>query len=269
MLELSLSFDKNSIMKKIVSLAILFVFVQNLAFSWGKTGHRVVGQVAFNHLSAKAKKNLNPILQHEHLGMVGNYMDFIRADKSNDHMTFWHYCSIPDGKTYEEAGIPEKGDVIQAITRIIAELKSKQFTEGTELENIKYLVHLIGDIHQPLHVGNGEDKGGNDVKVDFMWESSNLHRVWDSGMIDEQQLSYTEYTKWVDHVTSAQLEQWQSNDIMIWVNESKGFRTQVYDIPENKKLSYRYIYDNIATVNQRLLQAGVRLAGILNEIYGS
>ena len=256
-------------MKKIVSLAILIVFAQHAAFSWGKTGHRVVGQVAFNHLSKKAKKNLFPILKHEHLGMVGNYMDFIRAEKSYDHMTPWHYCSIPDGKTYAEAGTPEEGDVVQAIERIISELKSKKFTQGTELENIKYLVHLIGDLHQPLHVGNGEDKGGNDVKVDFMWKSSNLHRVWDSGMIDEQQLSYTEYTKWVDHVTASQLEKWQSDGLMTWVEESQGLRAQVYDIPENKKLSYRYIYDNMATVNERLLKAGVRLAGVLNEIYGS
>lgn len=248
--------------------ALLLVFSYNLSYGWGKTGHRVVGQIAANHLNKKAAKKVKAILGNESLAIVGNYMDFIRADKQYNYMTPWHYCTIPDGQTYDQAGTPEEGDVIATIQRLVRELKSKKFTDFDEAFALKCLVHLVGDIHQPLHVGNGTDRGGNDVKLTYMWEDSNLHRVWDSGMINFEQLSYTEYTQSIDFATESQITEWQAATVVDWAYESVALRSQVYDIPENKKLSYRYSFDNIATVNQRLLQAGVRLAGILNDIYG-
>ncbi|MEO9965814.1 MAG: S1/P1 nuclease [Reichenbachiella sp.] len=255
-------------MKKLLILVAMVVFSNHTAFCWGKTGHRVVGQIAYNHLTAKAKKNIQSILGSEHLNMVGNYMDFIRADSSNNYMTPWHYCTIPDGMTYDQAGVPEEGDAIQSIKRIIQELKSKKFTYQSEIENLKYLVHLVADIHQPLHVGNGEDMGGNEVRVNFMWENSNLHRVWDSGLIDHQQLSFTEYSNWIDHAEDDVITNWQCDDMMVWIEEALSYRKRIYDIPESGILRYDYNYANISIVNERLHKAGIRLAGILNEIYG-
>ncbi|MGL1884904.1 MAG: S1/P1 nuclease [Reichenbachiella sp.] len=251
--------------RTLLTLVSFLISIQLMA--WGKTGHRVVGEIAYQHLSSKAKKNIQNVLGDEQLGMVGNYMDFIRSDRNNDFMTAWHYCTIPHGQTYVEVGAPEQGDAVEAIGRLIAELKSKQFTYEKELENLKYLVHLVGDIHQPMHVGNGTDKGGNEVKVEFMYEKSNLHRVWDSGLIDYQQLSYIEYVAWIDIATKEEEEKWQSDGISIWLEEAIGYREEIYDIPENNRLSYRYNYDHIGTVNERLLKGGIRLAGILNEIY--
>ncbi len=235
------------------------------AYPWGKTGHRVVGQIAENNLSKKARNAINEVLGGESLAIVSNYMDFIRSDNQYDHMAPWHYCTIPDDKTYEQAGTPEEGDAIVTINRLIAELKSKEFTDRDEAFALKCLVHLIADVHQPLHVGNGSDRGGNDIKVKFFWKDSNLHRVWDSGMIDNQQLSFTEWTDWL---TSMEYEANDDLDIMTWVRESKELRKQVYIIPEDQNISYKYEYANLETVKVRLYQAGIRLAGILNEIYG-
>lgn len=254
-------------MKRIIGILLLSVISINV-FAWGQTGHRVVGLIAERHLTKKAKKNLEKVLKDETLAEVSNYMDFIKSNHDFDHMSPWHYATIPDNKTYAEAGTPEEGDVIVTIERLIAELKAKKFKEQDELFAIKCLVHLIGDIHQPLHVGNGEDKGGNDVKLEYFWEESNLHRVWDSGMIDEKQYSYTEYVEWIDHATADQITKWQSDKLMDWAQESKEARPQVYNLPKNMKINYRYNYENEALLNQRLLQAGIRLAGILNEIYG-
>lgn len=246
-------------------LITCFVFQ---ALPWGKTGHRVVGLIAEQHLSRKAKKNMAKVLGAETLAEVSNYMDFIRSDSRYDHMGHWHYCTIPDGMTYDQAGTPAEGDVIVTIERLIGELKSKQFTDEDEAFALKCLVHLVGDIHQPLHVGNGEDQGGNDVKVTYFWESTNLHRVWDSGIIDGQQFSYTEYTDWINHPSALQVDEWQAATILDWAYESMSYRDQVYDLPADKKIAYEYDYKNLSLVNKRLLQAGIRLAGILNEIYG-
>ncbi|MFY0605506.1 MAG: S1/P1 nuclease [Cyclobacteriaceae bacterium] len=253
-------------MKKL-TIVILLVLIASEAMSWGQTGHRVVGLIAEKHLTKKAKKTICEILQNESLAEVSNFMDFIKSDPSYRHMSPWHYTTIPDGMTYEEAGTSEKGDIIVTIDRLISELKSKKFSDEDEAFALKCLVHLIGDIHQPLHVGNGDDSGGNQVKLEYFWKSSNLHRVWDLGMIDGTRYSYTEYTNWINHASNSQVEKWQSQTTLDWAYESQAARSQVYDFPEDKKLSYRYDYDNRALLNQRLLQAGIRLAGVLNEIY--
>ncbi|MDW3196982.1 MAG: S1/P1 nuclease [Cytophagales bacterium] len=254
--------------KAILSILLLTIFLPT-SYSWGPTGHRVVGLIAEQHLSKKALKRVQAVLGTETLAEVSTFMDFIKSDSKYRHMNPWHYCTIPDGKTYEEAGTPEEGDVIMTIERLISELKSKNFSDEDEAFALKMLVHLVGDIHQPLHVGNGEDRGGNDVKLEYFYRSSNLHRVWDSGIIDEQKFSYTEYADWINHVDATQVKSWQSATVRQWAAESVTYRGQVYDIPENKKLSWRYNFDNIETVNLRLLQAGVRLAGVLETIYGS
>ncbi|MFY0651251.1 MAG: S1/P1 nuclease [Cyclobacteriaceae bacterium] len=253
--------------KTLLILVFISLVLPQTSSGWGKTGHRVVGQIAYNHMTKKARKNIQKFLGNESLANAGNWMDFIRSDKDYDHQTPWHYCTIPDSLTYEEAGAPEEGDVIIALEKIIGELKSKNFSEN-ELWAIRCLAHLIADIHQPLHVGNGKDRGGNDLKLKYMYQNSNLHRVWDSGMIDHQQLSFTEYTATIDFATPSQVEQWQKVGVREWALESKSYREQVYEIPEDKFLTYKYTFDNIETVNLRLLQAGIRLAGILNDIYG-
>ncbi len=254
-------------MKRFLIIPFLFLIIVECS-AWGKTGHRIVGQIAENHLTKKAKKKIDALLGNESLAEVSNYMDFIRSNSKYDHMETWHYATIPDSLTYQEAGIPEGSDVITQINRIIEELESKKFTDEDEAFALKLLVHLIGDLHQPLHVGNGKDKGGNDLKVDYFWSSSNLHRVWDSGIIDGQQYSFTEYTSTLDHATEQEIKQWQSSTVYDWANESKDLRSQVYDLPESKKINYRYDYKNLEIVNKRLLQAGIRLAGVLNKIYG-
>ena len=254
-------------MKKLILIAVLIGF-STIVFAWGPTGHRVVGLIAEKHLSIKALKNIQKVLGNETLAEVSNHMDFIKSDNTKRHMSPWHYMTLPDGKTYQEVGTPDEGDVFMTINRLQSELISKKFTDEDEAFALKCLVHLVGDIHQPLHVGNGTDRGGNDVGLEFFWSKSNLHRVWDSGIIDNQKYSYSEYAEWINHPIEAEILEWQIADITEWINESVSYREQIYNLPESKKINYRYVYENIETVNLRLVQAGVRLAGVLNEIYG-
>lgn len=248
-----------------ISLLLLINFQTS---GWGITGHRVIGSIAEYYLSKKAEKRIERILRDESVAMTGNFMDEIRSESNYKFLDPWHYCTIPDGMTYKEAGTPEEGDVIMSILKLTEELKTKNFTLGDESFTLKLLIHLIGDIHQPLHVGNGVDHGGNDIRVEYFWNESNLHRVWDSGIIDRQQLSYTEYTQWINHVSAEEITLWQNSGVMDWAMESVSLRPQVYQLPESKKINYPYNYENIDLVNRRLLQAGIRLAGVLNEIYG-
>ena len=207
------------------------------------------------------------ILGGQSLAMASTWMDEIRSDSTYNYMTDWHWVTIQEGQTYDESEKNPNGDVVQTIERIILELKSKNLNAKDEAEHLKILIHLVGDIHQPLHVGGGNDRGGNDAKVMWFRADSNLHRIWDNDMIDDTRLSYTELGESLERPSAEKLNVLQKSTVREWATESMSFRKRVYDYG-NGKLGYRYAYANFEIVRERLLQAGVRLAGVLNEIYG-
>jgi hypothetical protein len=250
------------------NILIYFLLLTSLtSFGWGQNGHRATGKIADKYLSKKARQAVMRILNGQSLAMASTWMDEIRSDSTFDHTADWHWVTIQDGQSYEQSTKNPKGDVIETLDRIIKELKSGNLSPKEEAERLKFLIHLVGDIHQPLHVGGGNDRGGNDVKLTWFRTDSNLHRVWDSDMIDDTKLSYTELAESLDIPTEIQVKDWQKATVRDWANESMTFRKQVYDIG-NGKLGYQYSYKNFHIVRLRLLQAGVRLGGILNYIYG-
>ena len=254
--------------KKIISFCLIFILLNSQAWAWGKIGHRVVGEVASFYLTKKAKKNISKVLDCESLAVVSNWMDDIKSDDAYDYANSWHWVTIPDGMTYEETEKNEDGDLIMTINRLIKELKAGNLDENTEKEHLMMLVHLVGDIHQPLHVGTGEDIGGNAVKLKWFWQNSNLHRVWDSEMIDSKQYSYTELADAVNNTNKDEVKSLQSDPIDKWYKEAMALRPQVYALPDDMNLGYEYSYKNWDTVKSQLMKSGIRLAGILNEIYG-
>ncbi|MCP9290382.1 S1/P1 nuclease [Gracilimonas sediminicola] len=257
----------NKLLTLISIFALGFTSTANEALRWGQIGHRTTGHVAEQYLTDKAAAEVERVLGNESLAEVSTWMDEVRSDDAYDFMAPWHYVTIPEGETYETVEKAEGGDIIWALEKVVKELKEGNLTQKQEEENLKILVHLVGDLHQPLHVGNGTDRGGNDVKLQWFWSNSNLHRVWDSEMIDDKQLSYTELSDFVNHPTEEQINEWQSTSIRDWAYESQDLLPQVYDFPEDKELSYEYSYKNWNTVEQRLVKAGVRMAGLINEIY--
>ena len=259
---------KNYFFKYLLCLGIS-ILTTIPAQAWGAKGHRIIGEIAQRHLKQNVSKKVLKILKDESLAMSSTWMDFIKSDDSFDHMYPWHYCTIPDSSfSFQENFTPKEGDVIQTLQRLIKELKSKKFKDGDERMAVRMLVHLIGDIHQPLHVGNGKDRGGNDFKVNWFNDESNLHKIWDSEIINYQDLSYTEYADWVDQ-DIFWVESLNDKSIIEWALESKKIRINgLYPDTNNLNLSYDYNFQHIETLNSQLLKAGFRLAMVLNEIYG-
>jgi hypothetical protein len=248
-------------------MIVTFLFSAQVAFSWGATGHRVTGQVADRYITKKVRQRLEQILGQESLAMVGNWMDEVRSDSLYDYMEDWHWVTIPEGMTYEQTIKNPNGDIIEAINRVTTALRSETLSPEKEAEYLKVLIHLVGDIHMPLHVGSKDDRGGNDVKLTWFRSESNLHRVWDSEMIDDTRLSYTEFAASLEDPSVGVIKAWQKSSVMDWAYESIAYHKNVYAIG-NGKLSYSYPYHNLHIVRKRLLMSGVRLAGLLNEIYG-
>jgi hypothetical protein len=254
-----------------MSIRFIILFVVGIGLSlesaaWGVTGHRVTGYIAQRHLSAKAKKKIKELFGQESLALASTWMDEIRSDSTFNYTADWHWVTVETGQTYDQSKKNPNGDVIMTLERLIAELKTHKLDKKKELEYVKMIIHLVGDIHQPLHVGCCDDQGGNKVKVKWFRNDSNLHSVWDSNMIDDTKLSYTELADALGTPEKATIAQWQNQSVRDWATESMGYRKQVYAIGDGS-LSYKYSYKNIDTVKYRLLQAGIRLAGVLNQIY--
>jgi hypothetical protein len=234
---------------------------------WGPTGHRVTGWIAEKHLSKKTRKAIEKILAGQSLAMASTWMDEIRSDSTYDYMVDWHWVTIPKGEIYQETVKNPNGDIIQTLERIVRDLKTTKLSDAQHREYLRILIHLTGDIHQPLHVGARDDRGGNDIRVTWFGNTSNLHRIWDSDMIDHSRLSYTELAESLQTPTEEQVRAWQKASFYDWARESQSYNPRVYDYGDGR-LGYDYAYVNFPIVRQRLLQAGVRLAGMLNEIYG-
>jgi hypothetical protein len=160
-------------------------------------------------------------------------------------------------------------DIYTKVRYLIKELKNKNLSLDKKRTYLKLLIHFIGDIHQPLHVGRKVDLGANRVRVQWFNTSTNLHAVWDESLVNFQQLSYTEYTRAINFTSSQQRLTWQKQPISEWIIESYQIAQKLYaDIKQpNQRLSYDYNFQHVQTLNERLLKGGVRLAGVLNEIF--
>jgi len=257
----------------ILFLALFFSYLPMKTMAWGMLGHRVVGQIADSYLTKKARRNIALILGDESLAMASTWADFIKSDKNYNYLSAWHYIDFDKQMTYPEMQSYLKLDTaVDAYTKlnlIIAQLKNKNLEPDKKQMYLRLLIHIVGDVHQPMHTAHTTDKGGNDVKLFWFNKPTNLHALWDSDMIDDQQLSYTEYAAWVNHSTAAQREALQHDDISKWLYETSQISEKLYtEIKPEAHLSYRYTFDHIALANQQLLKGGIRLAGILNELFG-
>ncbi len=237
-------------------------------YDWGKTGHRTVGQIAEKKLSKTAKKNILKLLKGQSLAYVSTYADNIKSDKRFKKYYSWHYVNFSFGKKYGDETPNKNGDLVQAIKKCVAVLKEKKSSEEDKTFYLKMLVHFIGDLHQPLHVGRGEDKGGNDIQVRWFNKGSNLHEIWDSSMIDHYGMSYTELSMNMESLSNYQIKAIEKGSILDWVNESQTLAKKIYASAKiGEKLGYKYMYDFFPVVQSQLQKGGVRLAKILNDIY--
>ncbi len=239
------------------------------AFAWSQTGHRVTGAIADRHLGPKARAGLKDILGSESLAEASTWPDFMRAAPGSfwqKEANPWHYITVPTGKTYAQAGAPPQGDAITALKRFSDTARNPKASLADRQLALRFIVHIVGDLAQPLHVGNGTDRGGNDVKVTFFGKPTNLHAVWDGDLIESEGLSYTELTEWVlAAATADQLREWSSPDPQQWAADSASLRDRIY--PDNPELGYAYVFAHRATVRQQLAKGGLRLAATLNMLF--
>ncbi len=255
-------------MKKISVLLLLFpVLVLGNNF-WGKTGHRVTGEIAQNHLTGKAKRALDDLLNGQSLAFVSTFADDIKADRSYSKYSPWHYVNYPLGMRYEDSEKSGEGDIIMAIEECTAIIKNEKNSREDRVFHLKMLIHLIGDLHQPMHASRAEDKGGNDIQVQWFGQGSNLHRVWDKNLIESYGMTFTELAGELDHFSRKERKKIQEGTIYDWVHESHEICEGLYgSVNVGDKLGYQYSYKYNDLLFQQLQKGGLRLAKVLNDLF--
>lgn len=257
--------------KKLVLLG-LFLYLPFCSMAWGVLGHRIIGQIADCYLTKTAKREIYKILGNESVAMTSNWPDFIKSDPTYSYLSPWHYINLKAGLTETALkaylATDSATDAYTKLNWLTQQLKNKNLEQDKKVLYLRLVIHIVGDLHQPLHTGRYEDKGGNKIKVTWFKEPYNLHQVWDERLIDFQQLSYTEYAAAINHTTKAQRKLWQAEPVSEWIWQSYQLAEKIYsDIKPDEKLGYQYNFKYIASVNEQLLKGGIHLAGLLNEIF--
>ncbi len=251
---------------------LVFVIFSLSGFSseedWGQTGHRATGEIAEQYLTKKAKRKIAALLNGKSLALVSTFADEIKSDTQYKKYSPWHYVNFSFGKKYGEEAPSEYGDLVKGIEKCIAVLKNENSSKSDQEFYLKMLIHFIGDLHQPLHVGRAEDKGGNDIQVRWFDQGSNLHRVWDSNMINSYGMTYTELSKNASVLSKDEIEKIKSGTVLEWVHESQDLAKEVYQSAKvGEKLSYRYMYVYFPILRTQLQKGGIRLAKVLNDVF--
>jgi hypothetical protein len=258
---------------RLVILLTLFIYLPFHSGAWGVLGHRIVAQIAESYLNAKAKAEIQKILGTRSMAIESNWADFIKSDTAYAYLYNWHFINMEQGYTSAQfmdvIARDTAANAYNKLNFLVRELKNKQLAPEKKLLYLRLLIHIAGDLHQPMHVGRLEDKGGNDIKVSWFNTQTNIHALWDEHLINFQQLSYTEYANGINHTSATQRTAWQKEPVSQWIYESYKISEKIYnEIKPEQKLSYRYNFDYIEILNERLLKGGVRLGGLLNELFG-
>lgn len=251
-------------------LLAFLIFSQTLLASedWGQNGHRTVGKTAENYLKSKARKDIDRILNGQSLAEASTFADEIKSDRAYDDYKPWHYANALLNETYIESAKNPMGDIVVGIQECIRELKSGNLDKTKEQFYLKMLIHLVGDMHQPLHFGLKEDRGANDFNVRWFNQPTNMHSVWDTKMIESYNMSYTELSRNLSELSKSEIKAIKSGSLLDWVEEVKELTRKVYKSAEpGDNLSYRYMYMWFDVAETQMQKAGIRLAKILNDIY--
>ena len=255
---------------KEITLSILLL-VSSSSFAWGPQGHRIATRLAEPYLTEPTKVAIRGILGNEDLARAAIWADIMRSHPSpywQDQAGAYHYVTVPPGRLYADVGAPAWGDAMTALAGFRHTLNDPDSSLVDKQLALRFSLHIIQDLHQPLHVGNGQDKGGNQFELEFLGKRTNLHRVWDSGLLKSAGRGES---GWIRHLrrqlTPEHAQSWTQTDPNIWIAESAYLRDQVY--PDSYQIGQTYIRQHLPAMETRLNQTAIRTATYLNELLDS
>jgi hypothetical protein len=243
-------------------LLLVLCALESQAFAWGSQGHQVIANVAWQALTPKSRDEVSQLLATEPgqtLESIATWADEHRSPATSS----WHYVNFPRNSCKFEPERDCAGGqcVVGAIEKNLSVLASNA-DDKARLKALKYLVHLVGDIHQPLHAGYKDDRGGNTYSLRAFMRQSNLHSVWDSGLIAQLELDNQALTRILQR--SVAPKEVREISVVGMAEESCRLVASPGFYPE-EKVTQEYVQRFMPLLQQRLSTAGYRLAAVINR----
>ena len=268
-------------MKRIAIIAIGIIMTLNSipSFGWGANGHDIVASIAEQNLTKKARKELNKLLGGKSIVYYSSWMDNIQNspywENGYNKTKTWHYANVDKGLTYQTMQKNENGDVVNGLEFLTKQMTDNydNLTDSMRVDYLKMIVHMVGDLHCPMHAGRLSDRGGNGTRVSWFRSETSLHSVWDSKMIDSaRKWSYSEWTEQLDRADKKYRKEISNGTYEDWFAETVEGAAEIYDYVESStdrvpELSYQFVYDFSPLLEEQLMNAGYRLAHVLNTIF--
>jgi len=251
-------------MKKVFFIISLMQFICfSSLYAWGVKGHKMVAVIAKQCLEKSIIDSVQYYLGNMSFEEASVWMDEMRNQDKYDYMKPWHYINIEKDKTYVKTKEP---NAVNQIELAMETLKNNKGNKDKMNNALKILFHLVGDLHMPLHCGYGSDKGGNDVDVEVLNKSTNLHHAWDSDLIEVSKISVIDCLKLANSLTKSDKDAISKIDVVAWMQQSRDLLPQIYNF--NKGLiTQEYIDKNKPVIEKQLLSAGIRLAAVLHQSF--
>jgi len=256
------------IIRSLIVAAAIFANAMD-AMAWGQKGHDIVCAIAERHLTPKARKQISKSLDGRSMVYWASWLDNASHTPEYSYTKTWHYLDINPGEELETMERESSGDVLTGIREQIEKLSSGSPSKEEEALSLKILIHLVGDMHCPMHMGHKDDLGGNRWQVRFFDDGSNLHKVWDEGILESgHKWSCDEWVRQLDIYDRKTNRDLASGTPEEWCKDMFGITSGIYDAtPVGIKISYDYVSRWTPLIEQQLLKGGLRLAKILNDIY--
>ena len=253
--------------KHLLTLSLLIITLS--ASAYDAVGHRIVADIAYQNLTEKARTQLDNILGKHGIIYAATWADEIRSDRKYAYSYQWHYQDLDDNMTSEAIKTlmdnpkAEGEHLFFALDTLTTRLKKNK----NDVEALKFLIHFVGDLHQPLHIGRKDDKGGNSVEYNWFGKKINLHSLWDNYLIDNKMMSYTEYSQYLLDKFEPRKAEFKKHNLLQSVEASYAVRNLIYGYDYSDTSNYHYAYRFTDSLDEMLYRGGIQLANVLNEIY--
>lgn len=248
------------------------------ALGWGEEGHRIVARIADGHLSDPTRARIRYLLHGNSLESVSVFADHYRVLDTNTAP--WHFVDIPVSANRYEADRDCRqhgGCVVEQLEHFKGVLADSHASVSNRAFALMFVVHLVGDLHQPLHCADNNDRGGNEVRVSFFSETNNaaggrwnLHAVWDYGLIQHRGWGEPQFARRLTaRLKPEAIGPLQAGTTIAWAMQSHSNAVHfAYAIPADHELGAAYERQVRAALDDSLLKGGLRLARVLNEALG-
>lgn len=250
-------------------LALCFLAFTLSLSAYDAVGHRIVADIAYHNLTDKARNQLDQVLGKNGIVYAATWPDDIRSDNKYAYSYQWHYQDLDDNMASTDLEKllnnpkAEGEHLFYALDSLTKRLKNNK----SDAEALKFIVHIVGDLHQPLHLGRKDDKGGNAVEFNWFGRKTNLHAVWDGSLIESQKMSYTEFRQYLQDKYEARKAEIKKQTVLQSIEAVYAVRNMIYSYDMSDKSNYHYVYFFAEKRDEMLYRGGIQLANILNAIY--